>query len=284
MSKVYNKDFQYPVESGRYRLVFAFPCPYAQRAEIARRLLGLEEAVSLAVTSPIKTAKIWDFTNQEGSKDPVLGVTYVSELYKNTHPAYEGPFSVPALIDTSNNTVVNQESLDILRDFATRFKPLHSEDTPDIYPEELRAEIDQWIEKIAKDVLGAANRAGYARKQEEFDENAEAYFSMLEKLDAHFETNEFVIGNQISAADIVLYTPLIRHDILYVPVYGLASRKLQDYPNLWRYMKQLYNMPAFKESTNFEEYVIGQYSGKTGRIFFKREVVPLLPDMSYWEA
>lgn len=283
MSKVYAKDFDYPVESGRYRLLFAFPCPYAQRAEIARRLLGLEEVVSLGVTSPIKTKMIWDFSNQEGGKDPVLDVEYVSELYKNTDPEYEGPFSVPALVDIQTKKVVNSESLDILRDFTTRFKEFHNPDAPNLYPEDLQSEIDQWIKKIAQDVLGGANRAGYARNQEDFDKAAEEYFQILEKLDNHFADNHFLLGDCLTEADLVIYTPLIRHDILYMSVYGLQEHSLRDYPNLWRYVKELYQMPAFKESTDFREYQIGQYSGKTGRIFFKREVVPQLPDLSYWE-
>ncbi|MGX7108120.1 glutathione S-transferase C-terminal domain-containing protein [Facklamia miroungae] len=283
MSKVYKEDFAYPIEANRYRLAFAFPCPYAQRAEIARRLLGLDKVIGLALTSSIKTKRIWDFSNQKDGKDPVLGVEFVSELYKNTDPDYEGPFSVPALVDTTNNQVVNSESLDILRDFTTRFKPLHGDGAPDLYPKDIQKEVDEWIQWVITNVLGRASGAGYTRSQEEFDENAKAYFKSLKELDQHFFANQFLLGDRLTEADIVLYTPLIRHDLLYYPIYGLFQYKLQDLPNLWRYVKNLYQIPAFKEATNFKEYQIGQYSGKTGRAFFKREVVPMLPDMSYWD-
>ncbi|MGF3065953.1 glutathione S-transferase C-terminal domain-containing protein [Facklamia sp. P12934] len=283
MPKVYKEDFAYPVEANRYRLAFSFPCPYAQRADIARRLLGLDKVVSLAIASPIKTSKVWDFSNETGGKDAILEVEYVSELYKNTDPEYEGPFSVPALIDIKTKTVVNSESLDILRDFTTRFKPFHADNAPDLYPENLRSEIDSWIQKIIDEVLGGANRAGYTRSQEEFDQNAEAYFKVLAELDQHFAENQFLLGDQLTEADLILYTPLIRHDLLYMPIYGLFHHSLRDYPNLWRYMKQLYQMPAFKATTSFRDYQIGQYSGRTGRIFFRREVVPMLPDLSHWE-
>lgn len=284
MSKVYPEDFAYPAEAQRYRLVIANPCPYAQRTEITRRLLGLEEVVSLAIASPIKTKLIWDFSNQPDGRDPILDVEYVSDLYKNTDPDYQGPYSVPALVDLQTKQVVNSESLDIMKDFACRFQAFHKTDAPDLFLTGQEDRVEEWIEKIIKEVMGEANGAGYTRDQEEFDHHAQQYFENLSQLDQHLASNRYLLGDHLTAADIVLYTPLVRHDLIYAPVYGLRKHVLKDFPNLWRYMKSLYNLPAFKESTHFEDYLISQFSGKTGRIFFKREVVPMLPDMSDWET
>lgn len=284
MTKVYKEDFAYPVEAGKYTLAFAFPCPYAQRPAIGRLLLGLDEAVKLSVTSPIKTNKIWDFSQNAEGKDPILGVEYLSDIYLNTDPEFEGPYSSPALIDIEKKTVVNSESLDILKDFATRFKPLHNEGVPDLYPAGQEAEVEKWIQVAAKEVLGNASGAGYARDQETFDEKAKVYFDKLTELDKHLADKEYLLGDQLTAADIVMFTPLIRHDVLFMPVYGLMQASIRDYDNLYAYVKRLYNIPAFKESTDFRAYQVGQYLGRTGRIFFRREVVPTEYNAKHWEA
>lgn len=282
MSTVYEKDYDYPVESNRYRLIYANNCPFAHRVTIARELLGLDEVISQGATSPVKTDKVWDFTNQKGGVDPVLGVKYVQNLYHTTNPNYNGPYSVPILVDVKTNQVVNQESLDLVYDFATRFKSYHKKDAPVLYPEGKDDEISDWIKFITEDVLFAANRAGFAKDQEKYDENVDIFFKALDKIDQQLEKNTFLLGNQLTVADIILYTPLIRLEVVYYSAFGVNKRHIYDYKNLWPYMKKLYQIPAFKKTTNFEEIKKGFYLGKTGQSLFTREVVPVGPDLSYW--
>lgn len=284
MSTVYKKDFDYPVEAGRYRLAVSYACPFAHRAIIVRNLLGLEEAISESRTSNIKTDKIWGYSNHEDGKDPVFGVEYLSEIYKNTDSSYEGPFSVPALVDTTDNTVVNQESLDIIVDFATRFKDLQTSDVDDLYPEDKRADIDAWFEKAGNTLIGAPFLAGQAEDQETYDKNVEIFYDSLKEMDSYLEDHDYLVGDQLSLADVVAYTPLVRMDVLYMTQNGINLYSLQDFPNLWDYMYKLHQIPAFKESTDFQGIKEGSYLGKNGReTYTKRQAVPNGPDLSMWD-
>lgn len=284
MAKVYEKDYDYPVEAGRYRLVAAYPCPFAQRATIARELLGLEDAISLAITSNVKTEKIWDFSNQENGIDPILQVAYVSDLYKNTDAEYDGPYSVPVLVDIENKKVVNQESYEIIIDLGTRFKALHSAGAPDLYPEKFRPEIDGWAKRIGRELLGAPFMAGQAEKQAMYDKNAAVFYNAIDELDAHFAEHDYLVGNQLTLADILLFTPILRMDIVYYTAYGLNKKYLQEYRNLWAYMHRLYQIPAFKNSTDFQAIKEGSFLGKNGHaIYTKRQAIPIGPDTAIWD-
>lgn len=283
MSTVYEKDYDYTPEAGRYRLIISQSCPFAQRTDIAHALLGLEDVVSKSVTSPIKTDKIWDFTNQPHQKDEVLDIAYVSEIYKQTDPAYEGPYSVPVLADIQDKKVVNQESLDIVKDFATRFKDFHVADAPDLYPESERAVIDEWIDRLGAGVLAAPHQALAAEDQASYDQAIETFFATLKDLDDELAYHDYLIGDQLTLADIVLYTPLIRFDALYYTAYGVNKYSLQDFPHLLAHLQRLHAIPAFNQSTNFDAIKAGAFLGKNGRQSFGREVVPAGPSLAEWE-
>lgn len=284
MSTVYHKDYDYPVVEGRYRLIVSESCPFAQRADIARSLLGLDDAISLSLVDPIKTDNIWEFSNYENGKDEVLDIAYLSAAYHKTNPDYTGPYSVPALVDIESGKVVNQESLDLVKDFATRFQPLQKGDVPEIYPENLKADIDTWFSRVGSDLIGAGFRAGHATDQETYDKNAGIYWQTLSDLDDILSEADYVVGNQLTAADIVVFTPLIRFEIQESPAYRLFKYQLQDFPHLWEYLHRLYQIPAFKDSTNFEAIAKGTYLGRNGRQHFGKEVLPDLPDLSHWEG
>lgn len=284
MSTVYKEDFAYPIEAGRYRLAVSYSCPFAQRTVIARSILGLENVVSLTATNPIKTEKIWDFTTHEDHKDPIFGVTYLRDLYLKTDPEYKGPFSVPALVDTANNKVVNQESLHIVRDFATRFKSFHKEGAPDLYPEKLQTEIDAWNGKLGIDILVNTSKASQAKSQKLFNRFAKQYYQALTELESLFsDGRKYLLGDTITEADIVLFTSLIRHDVIYRFAYGLSKYEVKDFNNLWAYMLHLYNIPAFKASTDFEAIKMGAFLGKNSTNLFKRQILPDGPNLSNWE-
>lgn len=286
MTTVYEKDYDYPVEAGRYHLAVAYACPFAQRVIIVRNLMGLDQAVSMSRTSDIKTDKIWDFSNYEEGKDPVLGIEYVSEAYKNTDPNYEGPFSVPILVDKTSGKVVNQESIDISVDFASRFKDLGQpvKEVTDLYPEAHREDIDSWFSLIGKAFIGGPHQAGTAESQEAFDKAAEEVHKNLKEVDAHLSKHSFLVADQLTLADVFLYTPLVRMDILFPYYYGLNTLSLRDFPHLFAHIHRLHQIPAFKESTDFEGIKAGMFLGKNGKgMFTVRQAAPHGPDMSYLE-
>ncbi|AMB98732.1 hypothetical protein AWM75_01400 [Aerococcus urinaehominis] len=283
MSKVYEKDYDYEVAANKYHLIVARSCPFAQRTDIARSLLGLEDAISKSVVDPIKTEKIWEFKRYEGAKDPVLGVEYVSDVYHNTNPAYDGPYSVPVLADIETGQVVNQESLDIVKDFVTRFQALHTGDAPNLYNEDDREAIDAWVVRISSDIMSAPYKAHGAEDQATYDEQVDIFFTALADIDKALSQHDYLVGNQLTLADIVLYTPLLRFDTVFYPAFQVNQYRLEDFPNLWAYLKKLYHIPAFNQSTDWDEIKEGTYLGKNGRNHFGKEILPAGPQLDQWE-
>lgn len=283
MTTVYEKDFDYPIERSRYRLISSYTCPFGNRATIVRRLMKLDDVVSEGLTDSAKTSEYWSFTEQENGVEPVLGASDISEIYHQTDPDYSGPYSVPILVDTETGKVVNQESLDIIRDFATRFQEIAPSDAPDLYPETLRKEIDEAIDFYGEHVLMAMEHATGATDQAVYDEAYNTLFDTFDDLDAFFASHQFLINEQLTLADVVLFTPLSRFDAAFALTGKLNKARLTDYPNLWRYARRLYQMPAFKESTNFKEIQKGFFSGKNGKRLFRSEVIPDGPDFDIWD-
>ncbi|AEA01909.1 MULTISPECIES: glutathione S-transferase C-terminal domain-containing protein [Aerococcus] len=284
MSRVYDKDYDYPVESGRYQLVISQSCPFAQRTDIVRSLLGLEDVIGKSVTSPIKTDKIWDFSNQAGNQDAVLQVEYLSELYHNTDPNYDGPYSVPALVDLTTKEVVSQESLDIIKDFSTRFKDLGTSQVEDLYPADQRAAIDQCFDRIGSDLIGAPAKAHQASEQADYKKYADQFFDSLAEIDQALTGQDYLVGNRLTLADVVLYTPLVRFDTTYYTAFQVNKYRLSDFPHLWDHLQQLHQIPAFHQSTNFQAIKEGTYLGKNGRDSFGKEILPQGPVLDMWEV
>lgn len=282
MSTVYEKDYDYKPAAGKYHLIISQSCPFAQRADIAHALLGLDQVISKSVVNPIKTDKIWDFSNHEKGKDEVLDIEYVSEVYKNTDKNYDGPFSVPVLADIESKTVVNQESLDIVKDFATRFEAFHKEGAPKLYLESDRKAIDQWTQKIGSALMAAPYQADSAESQEEYDQAIDLFYETLKAIDEELAEHEYLVGDYLTMADIILYTPLVRFDPLYYPALGVNKYRLQDFPHLWAHLKKLHRIPAFNQSTNFDAIKKGSYLGKNGRERFGREVILAGPSLDHW--
>lgn len=289
MTTYFSKSFgdasdQLPVEANRYRLVWAVSCPFAQRAAIARQLLGLEDIISLATAHPVNHGQGWQFSLDSGGVDPILNVASVPALYQATAPSYEGPFSVPALVDTKTQQMVRKESLDIVRELSTAFKPLHTAKAPDLYPGALHQEIDEWNDKLSAALTIGVNKIGFAQDQASYDEASDAFFTALEEIDTRLASRRYFHGDQLTETDIVLYTPLARLEVFYAPVFGANKQSLSDFPHLWAYLRHLYAIPAFRETTDFDAFKEGSYLGKIGQERLTRLVVPAGPDMSHWST
>lgn len=240
-------------EPGRYHLYVSLACPWAHRAIIVRRLLGLDQVISMSVVDPIRDERGWAFREGPGyGPDPVNGFQFLSEAYLRTDPSYTGRYTVPCIWDRQTGRLVTNNYPDITIDFETQFRAFHSPGAPDLYPEALRDEIDQVNELIYTDINNGVYKAGFAASQAAYEEAVAALFARLDWVEQRLATQRFLVGNQLSEADIRLFTTLARFDSVYVGHFKCNLRRLVDYPNLWAYARDLYQRPGFGETVNMD--------------------------------
>ena len=243
-----------PVEPGRYRLLWAPVCPWAHRSVIVRKLLGLENVISIGTADPKRPdvpRSDWAFTLDEGDVDSVLGIHYISEAYLAADPDYTGRFTVPALVDIPSGKVVNNDYFNLTLYCETAWKPYPKEGAPDLYPEDLREEIDKLNDIIFREVNNGVYKAGFARKQKAYDRAYNMVFNRLDWLEERLANQRYLFGDRLTESDVRLYVTLVRFDCAYYPVFRLNKKLLRDYPNLWAYARDLYQTPGFGDTTNF---------------------------------
>lgn len=241
----------YPAQPGRYHLYVSLACPWAHRSVIVRRLLGLEDVVSLSVVDPVRDGRGWAFREGPGyGPDPVNGFTLLREAYEATEPGYDGHVSVPVLWDRETSKIVSNNFPDITIDLETAFGAWATPGV-DLYPEPLRAEIDALNERVYASVNNGVYRCGFAATQQAYDEAVAALFGMLDELEERLAGGRFLFGPRITEADARLWVTLARFDAVYVTHFKTNLRRLVDYPNLWGYARDLYSRPAFGGTTDF---------------------------------
>ncbi|GAA2938009.1 glutathione S-transferase family protein [Streptomyces enissocaesilis] len=270
----------WPVEAGRYRLVVSRACPWASRALVSRRLLGLEGAVSLAVTDPVQDDRSWRFTLDPGGRDPVLGIRYLSEAYEARERGYSGGVSVPAIVDVPSGKLVTNDYQRITLDFATEWKALHRPGAPDLYPEPLRAEIDEVMEGVYRDVNNGVYRAGFATRQGEYEDACRGVFRRLDLVARRLADHRYLVGDTITEADIRLFTTLVRFDAVYHGHFKCNQWKLTENPVLWAYARDLHQTPGFGDTVDFDHIKRHYYRVHTG--VNPTGIVPLGPGLSGW--
>ncbi|GAA3456852.1 glutathione S-transferase family protein [Dactylosporangium matsuzakiense] len=270
---------RWPLEAGRYRLVWSKACPWAHRAVIVRGLLGLQDAISVATVDPIRDERGWRFTLDEGGRDPVLGIGFLAEAYAATDPAYTGRVTVPALVDTVTGHVVTNDYPQITLDFSTDWAPLATR-SPGLLPAELRPEMDALIEDVFQDVNNGVYRCGFATTQEAYDEAYARLFARLDQLEARLAGRRFLFGERITEADVRLFTTLVRFDAVYHNHFKCNRNKLAEMPNLWRYARELFNTPGFGETVDFDQ-IKRHYYGTHANLN-PSGIVPAGPDLSAW--
>ncbi|MFC8938349.1 glutathione S-transferase family protein [Streptomyces griseoincarnatus] len=270
----------WPVEAGRYRLVVSRACPWASRALVSRRLLGLEDAVSLAVADPVQDDRSWRFTLDPDGRDPVLGIRYLSEAYDRRETDYPGGVSVPAVVDVPSGKLVTNDYQQITLDFATEWTALHREGAPDLYPEKLRDEIDAVMDDVFRDVNNGVYRAGFATGQEEYEAAFTRLFRRLESLERRLERQRYLVGDTVTEADIRLFTTLVRFDPVYHGHFKCNLWKLTESQVLWAYVRDLYQTPGFGDTVDFDHIKRHYYQVHTG--INPSGIVPLGPGLSGW--
>ena len=240
-------------EPGRYHLYVSLACPWAQRANIVRRLLGLESVISMSVVDPIRDERGWAFREGSGhGLDPMCGFQFLSEAYLRTDPAYTGRYTVPCIWDRVTGRLVTNNYPDITLDFETEFAAYQRPGAPDLYPAPLRAEIDAINTIVYEDVNNGVYKAGFATSQEAYESAVAALFARLDWLEARLATRRYLIGDRLTEADVRLFPTLVRFDAVYAGHFKCNLRRLVDYPNLWGYARDLYQHPDFRETVNFD--------------------------------
>jgi glutathionyl-hydroquinone reductase len=247
----------FKAEKGRYHLYVSYACPWAHRTLIVRALKGLEDCISVTVVDWLLGQGGWNFTNtKDGCElDPINGFDYLRKVYELTDTEYSGNVTVPALFDRKTNRIVNNESSEIIRMLNSEFNEFCSTDAQRelcFYPQNLREEIDALNSWIYPTINNGVYKCGFAVKQEPYDKSFKALFESLDRVEEILKTKRYLTGDTLTEADIRLWTTLVRFDAVYVQHFKCNLKRIVDYPNIWGYTRELYQMPGVRETVNME--------------------------------
>jgi len=270
----------YPVEAGRYRLVVARACPWANRTVIVRRLLGLEGAISMGMCGPTHDKRSWTFDLDPGGVDPVLGYERLQQAYLARDPHYSRGITVPALVDIPTKAVVTNDYPQMTLDFSTEWTDFHRDGAPELYPERLREEIDEVSQRVFTEVNNGVYRCGFAGSQEAYDRAYDRLFTTLDWLSDRLSRQRYLVGDTITEADVRLFTTLARFDPVYHGHFKCNREKLSEQPVLWAYARDLFQTPGFGDTTDFVQIKQHYYVVHTD--INPTQIVPKGPDLSNW--
>lgn len=270
----------WPVEAGRYRLAVARACPWANRAVIVRRLLGLEDALSMAIAGPVHDWKSWTFDLDPDERDPVLDIHRLREAYLERFPEYPKGITVPAVVEIASGEVVTNDFWSMTEDFATEWTAFHRDGAPDLYPAELRDEIDEVSMSFYEDINNGVYKCGFAGSQDAYEQAYDALWDRMDELSERLVDQRYLVGDHITLADVRLWTTLVRFDAVYHNHFKVNRHKLEQLPVLWAYARDLYQTPGFGDTVDFDQikqhyYLVHEDVNPTG-------VVPKGPDVSGW--
>jgi putative glutathione S-transferase len=267
-----------PAEAGRYRLVVSRACPWASRTLVTRRLLGLEEAIGLAVADPIQDDRSWRFTLDPGGVDPVLGIAFLADAYYAADPTYDGGISVPAVVDVPTRAVVNNDVFHMTLDLATEWGAFVRAGAPDLYPGALRGEIDEINARTYADLNAAVYQAGFATTQAAYEDAYRRVFATLDWLEERLADRRYLVGDTITEADIRVFTTLIRFDAVYHGHFTCNRNKITEMPVLWAYLRDLFQTPGFGDTVDFDH--IKRHYYQVHATINPTRIVPAGPDLS----
>ena len=266
----------FKAEAGRYHLYVALICPWASRTLMARKLKKLEDVISVSVVEPFLGDQVWEFGDYPGSDlDPLYGYKYVHQLYTHSQADYTGQVTVPILWDKKNGVIVNNESSEIIRMLNSGFGDL-ADNSIDLYPEAFTADIDHINDRLYDKFNNAVYQAGFASTQFAYEEAVDNVFGSLAFLEKHLKNREFLVGEQLTEADIRAFVTLIRFDVAYYGLFKTNLARVRDYKNVFNYMKKVYAIPGMAETVNFDHIKQGYYSMKA---LNPMGIIPMGPSM-----
>ena len=279
--RITRSSSEWPVEPGRYRLVAARACPWANRAIIVRTLLGLEDVISMGLCGPTHDERSWTFDLDPGEVDPVLGIARLQEAYLARVPDYAQGITVPAMVDVPTGQVVTNDFPWITHDLFFEWREHHRADAPDLWPEDCREEMEEVMERVFTEVNNGVYRCGFAGDQDAYEEAYDRLWATMDWLEERLSDRRFLMGSRITEADVRLFTTLARFDAVYHGHFKCNRNKLTEMPNLWGYARDLFSTPGFGESIDLDQikrhyYVVHTDLNPTG-------VVPKGPDSAVWQ-
>lgn len=272
-----SKDGKFQPEAGRYHLYVCLACPWASRCLMMRKLKGLEEIISLSVVNPVMLEHGWTFEDEPGViADPIIDADYMHEIYTHVDPTYSGRVTVPVLYDKKTDTIVNNESSDIIRMMNTAFDEIGA--TPgDYYPADLRDEINDINDYVYDHVNNGVYKAGFATEQQIYEKEAQHVDDALAKLNDRLENQDYLVGYQLTEADIRLFTTLIRFEHVYFGHFKCNLHHLTEYPHLWEYTKRIYNYENLADTVDFDHIQTHYYKSHT--MINPNQIIPAGPDL-----
>lgn len=274
-----DRNASFPAEKGRYHLYVSLACPWAHRTLIFRKLKKLEPYIDVSIVHPHMLDKGWEFKKSMGATgDKLYNLNYLYELYVRAEKSYTGRVTVPVLWDKKKQTIVNNESAEIIRQFNEAFNHLTG-DTQNFYPKPLRQEIDEINDKIYHTVNNGVYRCGFATSQEAYEEAYHELFRVLDELNTHLAHNDYLVGNQLTEADWRFFTTLIRFDAVYFGHFKANKQRIIDYPHLQHYLEKLYYHPGIPETVNFLH--IKQHYYFSHKTINPTQIVPLGPKLVF---
>ncbi|MFB6119143.1 glutathione S-transferase family protein [Halosegnis sp.] len=238
----------FPAESDRYHLYISRACPWAHGAAMVRSLMGLEDAISMDIVDPYRDERGWQFTPEKDdcTPDTVTGAAYLGEVYVAADPDYTGRVTVPVLWDTETDTIVNNESIEIMRQLSTAFEG----NGVDLYPEGLRAEIDEVVDAIYDPINNGVYRAGFAGTQKAYEQAVADLFDALDHWDEVLADQRYLVGERLTLADLRMFATLVRFDHVYHTHFKCNRQLISQYDNLWPYVRDVYQTPGIAETVN----------------------------------
>lgn len=270
---------EFKAESGRYHLYVSLACPWAHRTLIFRKLKGLENHIDVSIVHPEMLENGWEFKTYPGATgDKLYNADFVHQIYTKAQPSVTTRVTVPVLWDTKTHSIVNNESAEIIRIFNTAFNALTG-NTDDYYPKALREEIDSVNERVYHDINNGVYKAGFATSQAAYEEAVTSLFNALDWIEARLSKQRYLVGDSITEADWRLFTTLIRFDAVYHGHFKCNKRQIADYPNIFGYMKELYQVDGVRETVNLDHIKRHYYFSHT--MINPTQVIPVGPEQDF---
>lgn len=271
---------EWPVEPNRYRLIAARACPWANRAIIVRRLLGLEDVLSMGLTGPTHDSDSWTFDLDPGAVDPVLGIAKLKQAYEAREPGYPRGITVPAVVEVAGGKVVTNDFAPMTLDFSLQWREYHRPGAPDLYPEALREDMEPVMRRIYTEINNGVYRCGFAGEQHSYDDAYDRLFAALDWVSDRLSNQRYLMGDAITEADVRLFTTLVRFDPVYHGHFKCNRNKLDEMPVLWAYARDLFQTPGFGDTVDFTQikqhyYLVHHDVNPSG-------IVPKGPDLANW--
>lgn len=270
------KDAEFPAEVGRYHLYVSLACPWAHRTILTRAIRGLEDAISMTIVDPHMGDDGWTFA--ESDPDPIFGAKHLREIYLHANERYSGSVTVPVLWDKKKSTIVNNESREVMRMLDLEMSAFAKHPTS-LAPPELRAKIDEVLDAIYTPINNGVYRAGFATSQHAYEEACKTLFAELGKWEMTLGAQRFTCGNTFTEADIALFTTLVRFDLVYYAHFKCNLHRIQDLPNLWGFLRDIYQRPEVRANVSFDHIKTHYYWSQEN--VNPHRIVPLGPTIDF---